>query len=111
MRSLTCGLLLSAVILLLIDFLLDTGAVLRLLLLFFSLLSAGIEIPKYVDKVTPEYKPKFDSLVGNNALAVFLNYKNKKKEKGIKISSIFLLIFTIFYSILLMIYFYPFSIK
>lgn len=24
---------------------------------------AGIEIPKYVDTVTPEYKPKFDALV------------------------------------------------
>uniref|UniRef100_A0A2P2KAZ0 Uncharacterized protein n=1 Tax=Rhizophora mucronata TaxID=61149 RepID=A0A2P2KAZ0_RHIMU len=24
---------------------------------------AGIEIPKYEDKVTPEYKPKFDSLL------------------------------------------------
>lgn len=23
----------------------------------------GIEIPKYVDKVTPEYKPKFDALL------------------------------------------------
>ena len=24
---------------------------------------AGVEIPKYVDNVTPEYKPKFDALV------------------------------------------------
>jgi hypothetical protein len=24
---------------------------------------AGIEIPKYVDTVTPQYKPKFDALV------------------------------------------------
>jgi hypothetical protein len=28
-------------------------------------LTAGIEIPKYVDTVTPEYKPKFDALVRN----------------------------------------------
>lgn len=28
--------------------------------------AAGIEIPKYVDNVTPEYKPKFDALVSNS---------------------------------------------
>lgn len=30
--------------------------------LFFT----GVEIPKFVDKTTPEYKPKFDALVRNH---------------------------------------------
>jgi hypothetical protein len=27
---------------------------------------AGIEVPKYVDTVTPQYKPKFEALVRTN---------------------------------------------
>ncbi|RWW18737.1 hypothetical protein GW17_00017258 [Ensete ventricosum] len=41
------------------------SGVLPLLVRQFLLLSACIEIPKYVDAVTPEYKPKFDALVSS----------------------------------------------
>ena len=33
---------------------------------------AGIQIPKYVDTVTPQYKPKFDALVSTNIILRFL---------------------------------------
>lgn len=33
------------------------------LLILFPLLNAEVQIPKYVDNVTPQYKPKFDALV------------------------------------------------
>jgi hypothetical protein len=34
---------------------------------------AGIEIPKFQDKVTPEYKPKFDQLVwANSAILIVI---------------------------------------
>lgn len=34
----------------------------------------GVEIPKFVDKTTPEYKPKFDALVRNGIQHVVLIY-------------------------------------
>lgn len=36
---------------------------LKLLKNLFFFFYVGIEIPKYVDTVTPQYKPKFDALV------------------------------------------------
>lgn len=38
--------------------------------LSFSL--TGIEVPKFVDTVTPQYKPKFDALVSNSLLYSFV---------------------------------------
>ncbi|CAL9235040.1 unnamed protein product [Arabidopsis halleri] len=46
---------------------------LRFLLKCPLLLASGIEIPKYVDKVTPEYKPKFDALVTSFEKLTFIN--------------------------------------
>ena len=34
-----------------------------IVVLSFHFLSLGVEIPKFVDTVTPQYKPKFDALV------------------------------------------------
>jgi hypothetical protein len=34
---------------------------------------AGVEIPKFEDKTTPEYKPKFDQLVrAKSAILIFI---------------------------------------
>ena len=39
-------------------------------------INAGIEIPKYVDTVTPEYKPKFDALVSSHCSHTFFFFEN-----------------------------------
>lgn len=44
--------------------------------------SAGVEVPKYVDTVTPQYKPKFEALVRAQSfflLIVNLRIETKKK--------------------------------